>query len=227
MSARRIVVTGVSRGLGRAMIEGFVAAGHVVAGCARSAANIEQLQDQFDAPHRFDVVDIRSDADVHRWSETVLAAGPIDMLVNNAAMINANAPLWQVPVDEFDALIDVNIKGTANVVRHFLPAMVERRSGAVVNFSSTWGRTTSPEVAPYCATKWAIEGLTRALADELPAGMAAVPLNPGIIDTDMLRSCFGDSASAYPSAQEWAARAVPFLLKITASDNGHALTVPG
>ena len=227
MSARRIVVTGVSRGLGRAMIEGFVAAGHVVAGCARSAANIEQLQDQFDAPHRFDVVDIRSDADVHRWSETVLAAGPIDMLVNNAAMINANAPLWQVPVDEFDALIDVNIKGTANVVRHFLPAMVERRSGVVVNFSSTWGRTTSPEVAPYCATKWAIEGLTRALADELPAGMAAVPLNPGIIDTDMLRSCFGDSASAYPSAQEWAARAVPFLLQITASDNGHALTVPG
>ena len=120
-------------------------------------------------------------------------------------------------------------------MRHFLPGgrsdrmlvMVERRSGVVVNFSCTWGRTTSPEVAPYCATKWAIEGLTRALADELPAGMAAVPLNPGIIDTDMLRSCFGDSASAYPSAQEWAARAVPFLLKITASDNGHALTVPG
>ena len=66
-------------------------------------------------------------------------------------------------------------------------------------------------MAPYCATKWAIEGLTRALADELPSGMAAIPLNPGIIDTDMLRSCFGESASAYPTAQQWGqtGRAIP------------------
>ncbi len=97
----------------------------------------------------------------------------------------------------------------------------------MVNFSSAWGRSTSPEVAPYCATKWAIEGLTRALADELPPGMAAIPLNPGVINTDMLQSCFGDSASAYPTAQQWAERAVPFLLGLGAKDSGQALTVPG
>jgi hypothetical protein len=87
--------------------------------------------------------------------------------------------------------------------------MIARSHGVIVNFSSGWGRSTSPEVAPYCATKWAIEGLTRALAQELPRGMAAVPLNPGIIDTDMLRACFGSAASGYPDPKEWAESAVP------------------
>ena len=60
----------------------------------------------------------------------------------------------------------------------------------IVTISSTWGRSVAPEVAPYCATKYAVEGMTMALAAELPAGLAAVAVNPGIIDTDMLRSCW-------------------------------------
>src|SRR4029079_14412946 len=99
--------------------------------------------------------------------------------------------------------------------------------GVIVNISSGWGRSTAAEVAPYCASKWAVEGLTRALAQELPRGMAAVPLNPGIIDTDMLRTCFGGSAGNYPSPERWAEQAVPFLLGLGAKDNGQALTVPG
>ena len=113
-------------------------------------------------------------------------------------MINRPATLWEVPAEEFDQVVDINIKGVVNVLRHFVPAMIARGSGVIVNFSSEWGRSTSPEVAPYCATKWAIEGLTRALAQELPRGLAAIPLSPGIIDTDMLRSCFGDAAGHYP-----------------------------
>ena len=148
-------------------------------------------------------------------------------LPNNAAAINANAPLWEVSANEFDRLTAININGTANMIRHFVPAMVENRSGVIVNFSSGWGRSASRDVAPYCATKWAIEGLTRALADELPSELAAVPLNPGIINTEMLRSCFGDSANMYPSAEEWAEQAVPFILAMSAVDNGQPLTVPG
>jgi NAD(P)-dependent dehydrogenase (short-subunit alcohol dehydrogenase family) len=115
----------------------------------------------------------------------------------------------------------------ANVVRAFVPAMAARGLGVVVNFSSYWGRSTAREVAPYCATKWAIEGLTRALAQELPPGMAAVPFNPGIIDTAMLRSCFGDKAAHYPDARQWAETAVPFLLQLGPKDNGKPLTAPG
>jgi NAD(P)-dependent dehydrogenase (short-subunit alcohol dehydrogenase family) len=103
--------------------------------------------------------------------------------------------------------------------------MVRRARGVIVNFSSGWGRSTDVEVAPYCATKWAIEGLTQALAQEIPRGMAAIPLNPGVIDTDMLRSCFGGSAASYPTPSEWAGRAVPFLLNRSARDNGQSLTV--
>ena len=113
------------------------------------------------------------------------------------------------------------------MIRHFLPAMLKRKSGVVVNISSGWGRSTDAEVAPYCATKWAIEGLTQSLAQELPLGMAAVPLNPGIINTEMLRSCFGGSASSYPSPQQWAKRAVPFLLSLGPRHNGQQLTAPG
>jgi NAD(P)-dependent dehydrogenase (short-subunit alcohol dehydrogenase family) len=96
----------------------------------------------------------------------------------------------------------------------------------IVNLSSGWGRSTSPEVAPYCATKYAIEGLTKALAQELPPGMAAVPLNPGVIDTDMLRQAWADDAGAYPKADDWARRAAPFLLGLGPKDNGKSLTVP-
>jgi len=112
------------------------------------------------------------------------------------------------------------------MIRHFVPAMIEHGSGVIVNLSSGWGRSTAPDVAPYCATKWAIEGLTAALAQDLPAGLAAVAVNPGIIDTDMLRSTFGDGASSFPNADKWAGKAVPFLAKLGTKNNGRALTAP-
>ncbi len=227
MSSKRVVITGVSRGLGLAMVEQLIELGHVVAGSARSALAMRELTERFGSPHDFQTVDVSDDAQVQRWSRQVLDnGGPPDLLVNNAALINSNASLWQVPAAEFSQLIDVNIKGVFHVIRHFVPSMIERGSGVIVNISSGWGRSTAPEVAPYCATKWAIEGLTKALADELPAGMAAVPLNPGIIHTEMLETCFGPDATAYPSPNQWAKRAVPFLLALTPQDNGHSLTAP-
>jgi NAD(P)-dependent dehydrogenase (short-subunit alcohol dehydrogenase family) len=224
---RRIILTGVSRGLGRALLTGFAQLGHTVIGCARSAAGVEKVRAAYSSPHRFDVVDVTNDAQVKRWAEEVLAqGGPPDLLINNAAIVNDNAPLWRVPADQFSKVIDVNIKGVFHVLRHFVPAMVEVKRGVIVNFSSGWGRSTSPEVAPYCATKYAIEGLTLALAQELPKGMAAVPLNPGIIDTDMLRQCLGQEANQYPSPEKWASQAVPYLLKLGPRDNGQSVTVP-
>ena len=224
---RVVLITGVSRGLGRAMAEGFRDAGCLVVGCSRSADVIDELTDQFGEPHRFAVVDVSQDEEVSDWAESLREDDIIpNLLVNNAALINTNAPLWEVTSDEMSALLKVNVLGTHHVIRHFVPAMIERGSGVVVNFSSGWGRSTSPEVAPYCATKWAIEGLSRALADELPEGMAAIPLNPGIIDTEMLRSCFSEGAAGYPTAKQWAVRAVPFLLGLGPEHNGQPLTVP-
>ena len=221
-----IVLTGATRGLGRALVPLFAAAGHTVIGCGRGEKQVAELAAAFPRPHTFAAFDVRDAAALQRWADQVLAdLGPPDLLINNAALMNTPASLWQVPATEFDAVIDVNVKGVANVIRAFVPAMVARKNGVVVNLSSGWGRSTSPDVAPYCASKYAIEGLTLALAQELPTGMAAVPLNPGVIDTDMLRQAWADGASAYPNADQWAKRAAPFLLALGPKDNGRSLTV--
>ena len=225
---RVVVITGVTKGLGRALAEGLARAGHRVVGCGRTTGAIGHLRSVLGHPHDLAQLDVTHDPAVKAWADRVVAEhGPPDLLINNAAVINRNAPLWEVPAAEFDRVIDVNIKGVANVIRHFAPAMVARGSGVIANLSSGWGRSTSPEVAPYCATKWAIEGLTEALAQELPPGLAAVPVNPGVIDTDMLKCCFGASSSEYPGPEEWARSAVPFFLGLGPSDNGRPMTVPG
>jgi NAD(P)-dependent dehydrogenase (short-subunit alcohol dehydrogenase family) len=228
MSDRKtIVMTGVTRGCGRALVDVFVQGGHVVHGCGRSENRIAALNEKPGAPNEFSVVDIADDSAVQEWARaTIDRTGVPDLVVNNAGLINASAPLWEVPAEEFSAVVDVNLKGTASVMRAFLPAMVEKRSGVVVNFSSGWGRSTAPEVAPYCATKWAIEGLSQATAQELPPGVAVLAVNPGIIHTEMLESCFGDAARSYNGPEAWARRAGPFLLKLGPANNGAAASVP-
>lgn len=225
---RTIVVTGVSRGLGLALVDRFVEAGHRVAGCARGEAAIAELARRHGAPHRFAAIDVGDDEAVARWSADVVdTLGAPELLVNNAALINANNPLWQVPPEEFRRVVDVNITGTYLTIRHFVPAMIAQGRGTIVNISSGWGRGSAPEVGPYCATKWAIEGLTQSLAQELPSGLAAVAVNPGIIHTEMLESCFGSAAAGFADPTAWSAAAAPFLLALSASDNGKALTAPG
>lgn len=223
---RLVVLTGVTKGLGLAMAQKFIELGHTVLACGRSRETIENLRRTNRPPHDFAAVDVSQENLVEPWAARLLSThGAPDLLINNAGIINKNAPLWQVPAEEFDRLFDVNVKGVANVIRHFLPAMIARKTGLVINLSSGWGRSVAKEVAPYCATKWAIEGLTQALAEELPRGMGAIPLNPGVIDTDMLRSCFGGSASRYPSPAKWAEKAVPYILSLNSRDSGKQLTV--
>lgn len=224
--AKVVVLTGATRGLGRAMVARLTEEGHTVIGCGRSLSGIKDLESCYTPPHRFDCVDVVDDRQVAEWAESVIAqVGPPDLLLNNAATVTPNAPVWEVSAEDFNSVIDVNIKGVANVLRHFVPSMVEQASGIIVNFSSGWGRSTSPEVGPYCATKWAIEGLTQSLAQELPDGMAAIPLNPGIINTELLQSCFGTGATHYPTPEEWSHYAVPYILEIRPSQNGQSLSV--
>jgi NAD(P)-dependent dehydrogenase (short-subunit alcohol dehydrogenase family) len=226
-SRKLILITGVTRGLGRAMVDEFARLSHKVAGCGRSTRAIEKLRATLGAPHEFYAVNVADDDAVKTWASVVMnSQGVPDLILNNAGIINASARLWEISAREFSEVVDTNLKGVANVIRHFAPEMVKRKHGVIVNFSSGWGRAAEAEVAPYCATKWAIEGLTQSLAQELPANMAALALNPGIINTDMLRACFGGSAANYPSAEEWAKVAVPFILELGPRDNGKQMTVP-
>lgn len=228
--ARVIVVTGVSRGIGRALLDLFARSGHRVAGCARSIAKLAEARTanaSADDRLLLRACDVVDDTAVRAFASEVIARfGAPNLLINNAALINRNAALWELSADEVSPVFRTNVEGAVNVIRHFVPAMISAGRGVIVNLSSGWGRSVSPEVAPYCATKFAIEGLSKALAEELPPPLAAIPLNPGTIDTDMLRSCFGGDAAGHQSAEQWAKRAAPFLLALGRKDNGRSLSVP-
>ena len=222
---KTIVITGVSKGLGRALTEKFISLGHRVIGCSRSVSAIADLQNKY-PQHHFTAVNVADEQQVQNWINSFLDQYTPDLVLNNAAIINKPNNFWEIPSADFSELIEINIKGTANVLRHILPNMIKRNKGIIVNFSSGWGRSTSPQVSSYCASKWAIEGLTRALAQELPSGMAAIPLNPGIIHTEMLEICYGDEAQYYTPISEWVNVAVPFILNLSPQDNGTPQTVP-
>jgi len=221
-----IVITGFTKGLGRALALRMAKSGHTIVGCGRSEAAVQELGGRLGGDHRCEVVDVSDSAATQRWATaSIEALGAPDLVINNAAIINRNAPLWEVDAAAFDQLMRINVTGTFHVIQAFLPAMIARGEGVIVNMSSGWGRSTSPEVAPYCTSKWAIEGMTRALAQELPDGLAAVSVNPGVIDTDMLRSCWGDQAGSFPGPKQWVAQAAPFFEGLAARDNGRALSV--
>ena len=208
------------------MTAGFIEAGAAVAGLGRDASALHELSQCHPAPHRFDAIDVSDDAAVKAHVEQLLAEwGTPDLLINNAARINRNAPIWEIPDAEIDQLLRINLKGVVSTMRYILPAMNARGSGVVVNLSSGWGRSTSPNVAPYCMSKWGIEGLSQAAAQEVADGVAVVALNPGVIDTPMLRSCFGEGAAAHQDPESWAERAVPMILGFGSGDNGSSLSL--
>ena len=216
-----VCISGCSRGLGRAMAIEFSKRGWQVAGGARTGQALDQLRQSLSTDNHLQSLDVTNPEHVDSFSRNVIEElGCPNLLVNNAGMINANAKLRDVPPEEFAQVLSTNLGGVHNMIRSFLPAMEEKGLGVIVNFSSYWGKSTAPEVGPYCASKWGVEGLTQALAQELPPGLSTVALNPGIIDTDMLRSCFGEQAASYETPDIWAKKAVDCLIGLGISDNG-------
>ncbi|XP_076926827.1 NADPH-dependent pterin aldehyde reductase-like [Bidens hawaiensis] len=228
---KTVLITGVSRGLGKALAVEVASRGHSVIGCSRSQDKLKSLQSQLsesedDTKHLFLNVDVCSNTSVQELARVVMdKKGVPDIIVNNAGTINKNNRLWEVPEEEFNAVIDTNLKGIANMLRHFIPLMIDNKQGIIVNMSSGWGRSAAAQVAPYCASKWAVEGLSKSVAKELPTGMAIVALNPGVINTDMLASCFGSSSTLYQAPDSWAPKAADMILNLTMADNGSSLSV--
>ncbi len=212
--SKRIVISGTTRGLGRAIAEEFACRGHLVAGCGTSAPGPDQ-------------VDVGDYLQVEHWARDVLKrlGGPPDLLINSAGVTTHPDPLWAQDPVALAQVLRINVGGVQHMLRAFLPSMIERGEGVVVNISSDWGRSGAPMVGPYCASKWAVEGLSRCLAMEIPAGMAAVSLDPGTINTDMLRFTFGPGAEEYPTPESWRGKAADFILSLGPEHNGLALTL--
>ena len=207
---RVVVVTGASSGIGRATAELFAREGALVAVFARSAEKLAQM-----AGERVLAVagDVANEADIERlFAEVEEKFGDCDVLVNNAGTTDV-ARLIDTPPDRWDRMFAVNVRGAYLAARRALPAMLARRSGAIVNVASISG-VIGPEKFPgfvsYCASKAAVIGMTEALAVEVrDAGVRVNCVSPGSVDTPMWADVSG-GAPANMTAEE-IAQAIRFL----------------
>lgn len=194
MSEKRfVVVTGVSTGIGYAVLEALTGAGFHVFGSVRSEADSERLRERFGAsnftPLLFDVTDAEAIAKAARDTEERLAGETLLGLVNNAG-IAVPGPLLYLPIEDFRRQIEVNLTGQLAVIQAFAPLLgaggPPRRGapGRIVNMSSVAGHMARPFVGAYAASKHALEGLSDALRRELMVfGVDVVVIEPGIIAT--------------------------------------------
>ncbi|MDF9528678.1 SDR family oxidoreductase [Bacillus cereus] len=225
---KSVIITGVTQGLGRAMVDRFDELGWNIYGCGRSKDKIEELKKQYSKIHDFQVIDVSDSQQVNNWANYILNRHTApDMIINNASIVNQNAQLWKITAQEFENVMNVNVNGVVNVIRAFVPTMVARKEGIIINMSSSWGREGEAELAPYCASKFAIEGITKSMALELPHGMAVVALDPGgSISTPMLKSCAPQYINESPTPETWSHKAIQYILNITIDKNGDSLTCP-
>lgn len=226
--SKSVIITGVTQGLGRAMVDRFHELGWNIYGCGRSKNKIEELKKQYSKIHDFQVIDVSDSQQVNNWANYILNRHTApDLIINNASIVNQNAQLWKITAQEFESVMNVNVNGVVNVIRAFVPAMVSRKEGIIINMSSSWGREGEAELAPYCASKFAIEGITKSMALELPHGMAVVALDPGgSISTPMLKSCAPQYINESPTPETWSHKAIEYILNITIDKNGDSLTCP-
>ena len=224
-----IAITGVTKGLSYELMHRFIEQGWTVIGSGRSDAKIEALSKSIGSEHHFSVLDVSDPKAVSEWVDTAVAkVGVPKIVINNAVIINRNNSLWNIDDAEFQQVMDINICGTFFVAKYFLPYLlgVDTLSSVIVNLSSGWGCQGAADVTPYCASKFAVEGLTQSLAKELPTYISTVTLDPGGINTEMLQSVNPGYAGQAAAPLEWSKQACKFILSISQKENGKALRVP-
>ena len=174
------LITGSSRGLGRALAEAALAAGHNVVATARDPRALADLEGAHAVA--LDVTD-REQARA-AVAAAVERFGRLDVVVNNAGYANVNS-LEDFEEDDFRAQIETNLWGVINVTRAALPVLREQGAGHIIQISSVGGRVTSPGIGPYQTAKWAVEGFSGVLAKEVaPLGIKVTVIEPGGFRTD-------------------------------------------
>jgi len=184
------LITGANSGIGRSAAVDLAAKGWTVYGSMRSLEKGEKLAamcaDAGVEVHPV-VCDVTDTDSVNRVvAQVTEVAGQIDVLVNNAG-IGGNGVLEETPLDDYQNVMDVNLYGVIRGVQAVLPQMRERGSGCIINVSSIAGVIAALAQSPYVASKWALEGLTEGLAQEVaPHGVRVALIEPGIVKTAIM-----------------------------------------
>lgn len=205
------IITGGGSGIGAATARILAQKGAIVVIANRSHrtgdAVVQDIQEQ-GGEARFIATDVSDPAQVASLVENTLSNyGRIDILFNNAGVANVK-PFWEMRIEEWQRIININLNGQFYCAKYTAPVMIEQRRGAIINMSSVLAYATNPGLSAYSATKTGIIGLTKAMALDLaPYGVRVNCIVPGSIDTPMMWD--GYEADDLPDIQRKAAEAVP------------------
>ena len=219
------VVTGASRGIGRAVAQGYAREGAKVAMAARTGSTLEEVAAHI--RHSGGEV-ITFSGDLSREDQVAAlmkkandAFGPVEILVNNAGILIPRAPIHEVTTSDWDLSLAVNLRSVFLCMKTVLPQMIERRCGVVINLSSGAGKRAAPFWGPYAVAKCGIEGLTQLVAEEVRLyGIRVNAVNPGGVRTSMRATAYPDEDPAsLPNPEDLA----PFFVWL-ASDHSKGIT---
>ena len=216
-----VLVTGASRGLGKVIAQDFVAQGAKVVLVGRDMRTLEDVEDDI-VSRGGDAMSVQADisnaAAVQALAmEVGLRYGRVDILINNAAVAYLK-PLVQVTQGEWEEMIGVNLHGMFAVTQTFLPGMIERKSGVIVNVSAAIARNGFPNLAVYSATKAGILAFTEALSKEVRRyGVQVYAVMPHGINTDLYKTLFGATDPAKILSPE---RVSQDIMKVVAGEGG-------
>lgn len=195
-SGKVALITGAGRGLGRDLVEAFATAGASVAFCARRPVN--DLAKSIGASALGVSGDVSRPDDVEHLVATVVQRfGRIDVLINNVGIAGPTAPIEETPFEDWEETLRVNVTGTFLCTKAVVPHMKQRASGTIINIGSVTGKRPLSFRTPYAASKAALIGMTRTLAEELgPAGIRVNLVSPSAVEGERLEEIMNAQAKA-------------------------------
>jgi 3alpha(or 20beta)-hydroxysteroid dehydrogenase len=219
LRGRRAVVTGGTKGIGRAVVEELLGEGVAVAFCARNADEVKAAEEELLAAGDVTVAgwptDVTDPAAVQHFIDAAAdRLGGVDVLVNNAGILRF-AALPDMPLEDYMRVVNVNQVGTFLGMRAVSKPMIAAGRGSIVNISSVEGLAGMPYLTAYTSTKFAIRGMTKVAALELgPNGIRVNSVHPGMIETDMVK----DAAGGHDVDLSPAAKRIPLRRMGTSED---------
>jgi len=186
MKNTTILITGASSGIGKATAELFAKDGARLILCGRRQERLDQLKDSLNTEVHLLNFDVRDRTAVFRAIESLPANWKqIDILINNAGNAHGLDPVQTADLDDWDAMIDGNVKGVMYVTKAILPQMIERKAGQIINLGSIAGLEVYPNGNVYCASKFAVDAFTQGLRIDLnPYGIRVGAIHPGLVETE-------------------------------------------
>lgn len=194
MSNRVVLITGATSGIGEATARLLAKNNFDLIICGRRKDRLEKLAKELPTKVETISFDVRDRKSV----EKALGGKKVDVLINNAGNAHGLGPIQSGSVDDWDAMIDINVKGLLYVTKEILPGMVERKSGHVINIGSIAGKEVYPGGNVYSASKFAVDAITRSMRIDLnAAGIKVTGIHPGMVETEFALVRFkGDAAKA-------------------------------